>query len=136
MARQLTAEDVQECLTELFCKHGVPAHLRSDHGPEFTGKRIRQWLNELGASTWFIEPGSPWENGYVESFKGKMRDELLNREIFFTVKEAQVLIEGWRNEYNHVRPHSALGYRPPAPKAIQMLPLAAPLAGGSGVTLT
>ena len=95
-------------------------------------KRIRKWLNELGASTLFIEPGSPWENGYVESFNGKMRDELLNREIFYTLEEARVLIEGWRKEYNQVRPHSALGYRPPAPQAMQVISLAAPLAGSLG----
>ena len=136
VARKLTEEDVQECLTELFCQHGVPTHLRSDNGPEFTAKKMRKWLNELGAQTLFIEPGSPWENGYIESFNGKMRDELLNREIFDTVKEAQVLIQQWRSEYNHVRPHSALGYRPPAPEAIQMPPLAPPLAGGMAVTLT
>lgn len=136
VARKLTEEDVQECLTELFCQHGVPAHLRSDNGPEFTAKKMRTWLNELGATTLFIEPGSPWENGYVESFNGKMRDELLNREIFDTVKEAEVLIQQWRQEYNHIRPHSALGYHPPVPEAIQTLPLAAPLAGRVGVTLT
>ncbi len=136
VARQLTTEDVQACLTELFCRHGVPQHLRSDNGPEFTAKQIRKWLNELGAQTLFIEPGSPWENGYVESFNGKMRDELLNREIFYTLEEAQVLIEGWRREYNQVRPHSALGYRPPAPEAIRMPALAAPLAGQLGVTLS
>lgn len=136
VARQLTVGDVQECLTELFCQRGVPVHLRSDNGPEFTAKAIRKWLNELGASTLFIEPGSPWENGYVESFNGKMRDELLNREIFYTVKAAQVLIEGWRREYNHVRPYSALGYRPPAPEAIRTMPIAAPLTDRSGVTLT
>ncbi len=141
VGRKLTEQDVQECLTELFCQPGVPAHLRSDHGAEFTAKQIRKWLNELGASTLFIERGSPWENGYGdgvpshESFNGKMRDELLNREIFDTVAEAQVLIQQWRREYNQVRPHSALGYRPPAPAAVQVPPLAAPLAGSVGVTL-
>lgn len=136
VARQLTAEDVQACLTELFVRHGVPTHLRSDNGPEFTAKQIRQWLNALGAQTLFIAPGSPWENGYIESFNGKMRDELLNREIFYSLEEAQVLIEEWRQEYNRERPHSALGYRPPAPEAMQMLPLAAPLMGNMGVTLS
>lgn len=136
VARNLTEEDVQECLTELFCEHGMPAHLRSDNGPEFTAKTIRKWLNELGASTLFIEPGSPWENGYVESFNGKMRDELLNRELFYTVKEAQVLIQLWRKEYNQVRPHSALGYRPPAPEAIRVTPVVPPLHERIGVTLT
>ena len=136
VARSLTVEDVQECLTELFCQRGVPAHLRSDNGPEFTAKAIRKWLNELGASTLFIDPGSPWENGYAESFNGKMRDELLNREIFYSMDEARVLIEGWRREYNQVRPHSALSYRPPAPEAIQLSALVAPLRGRMGVTLS
>ena len=136
VARELTAEDVQACLAELFVRHGVPAHLRSDNGPEFTAKQIRRWLNELGVQTVFIEPGSPWENGYIESFNGKMRDELLNREIFYSLKEAQVLTEEWRREYNQVRPHSALGYRPPAPEAIQLPPLAVPLMENLGVTLS
>lgn len=96
---------------------------------------IRKWLNELGASTLFIERGSPWENGYVESFNGKMRDELLNGEIFYTLQEAKVLIEGWRKEYNQIRPHSALGYRPPGPEVRQAKMLAAPLVGSMGVTL-
>jgi len=136
VARNLTVEDVQECLTTLFCQRGVPAHLRSDNGPEFTARRIRKWLNALGASTLFIEPGSPWENGYVESFNGKMRDELLNREIFYTLQEASVLIEAWRREYNEVRPHSALGYRPPAPEAVRLPMLATPLLSRMEVALT
>jgi len=115
--RFLDHEDVQECLAELFCTRGVPTHLRSDNGPEFISNQLRQWLTRLGVRTLFIEPGSPWENGYVESFNGKMRDELLDREIFFTLEEARVLIALWREEYNHIRPHSALGYRPPAPQA-------------------
>jgi len=115
--RQLDHEDVQECLAELFCSRGVPVHIRSDNGPEFIANMLRKWLGELGVKTLFIEPGSPWENGYVESFNGKIRDELLNREIFYTLKEAQVLIERWRKEYNTIRPHSSLGYRPPAPQA-------------------
>ncbi len=89
----------------------------SDNGPEFTAKAVRGWLNRLGIRTLFIEPGSPWENGYIESFNGKLRDELLNREIFMTLTEAKVLIAGWRKEYNQVRPHSSLGYKPPAPEA-------------------
>jgi len=96
----------------------VPKYIRSDNGPEFTAKAIRKWLNSLGVKTLFIEPGSPWENGYIESFNGKLRDEMLNREIFTTLTEAKVLIEKWRREYNGVRPHSSLGYRPPAPEAI------------------
>ena len=115
--RHLDHEDVQECLTELFCERSVPVHLRSDNGPEFIANALREWLNKLSVKPLFIEPGSPWENGYVESFNGKMRDELLNREIFYTLKEAQVLIARWREEYNHFRPHSSLGYRPPAPQA-------------------
>jgi len=114
--RQLDHEDVQECLAELFCSRGVPIHIRSDNRSEFIANMLRKWLGELGVKTLFIEPGSPWENGYVESFNGKMRDELLNREIFYTLKEAQVLIERWRKEYNTFRPHSSLGYRPPAPR--------------------
>ena len=115
--RHLDHEDVQECLTELFCVRGVPVHLRSDNGPEFIANALREWLNKLSVKPLFIEPGSPWENGYVKSFNGKMRDELLNREIFYTLQEAQILIARWREEYNHFRPHSSLGYRPPAPQA-------------------
>lgn len=115
--RRLTHEEVQECLAELFCSRGVPAHLRSDNGPEFVAEMLRGWLNRLEVKPLFIEPGSPWENGYMESFNGKMRDELLNGEIFYTLLEAQTLIERWRKDYNQIRPHSALGYRPPAPLA-------------------
>jgi transposase InsO family protein len=92
-----------------------PDHIRSDNGPEFTAKAVRNWLNSIGVKTLYIEPGSPWENGYIESFNGKLRDELLNGELFMTLLEAKVLLEIWRNEYNYVRPHSSLGYRPPAP---------------------
>ncbi len=115
--RRLQSDDVLSCLTELFVKHGPPEHIRSDNGSEFTAKVVRHWLKRLGVQTLFIEPGSPWENGYNESFNGKLRDELLNREIFYTLKEAQVLIEEWRMEYNTFRPHSSLKYRPPAPEA-------------------
>ena len=114
--RNLDHEDAQECPTELFCTRGVPAHLRSDNGPEFIANQLRQWFNWLGVKTLYIEPGSPWENGYIESLNGKMRDELLDREIFFTLEEARTLIARWREEYNHIRPHNALGYRPPAPQ--------------------
>ncbi len=117
VARSLRTDDVIFRLTELFVEHGQPDYIRSDNGPEFTAKAVRQWLTRLGVGTLFIEPGSPWENGYNESFNGKLRDELLNGEIFYTVREAQVLIEGWRQEYNHIRPHSSLGYKPPAPEA-------------------
>ena len=118
VARWLRSMEVLETLAQLFVTHGVPAHLRSDNGPEFTAELIRLWLEALQVQTLFIAPGSPWENGYVESFNGKLRDELLDREIFYTLTEAQILIERWRRQYNTVRPHSALGYRPPAPEAI------------------
>ena len=113
--RKLRAADVLACLAELFIERGPPEHIRSDNGPEFTAEMVREWLRRVGVRTLFIEPGSPWENGYNESFNGKLRDELLNGEIFYTLREAQVVIEIWRREYNQVRPHSSLGYRPPAP---------------------
>jgi transposase InsO family protein len=114
--RHVTSQDVIERLFEMFIFKGIPDHIRSDNGTEFTAKAIRRWLARLGVKTLFIEPGSPWENGYIESFNGKLRDELLNREIFTTLTEAKILIEQWRREYNQVRPHSSLGYRPPAPE--------------------
>jgi putative transposase len=123
MARKLKQEDVQECLTELFCSRGVPEYIRSDNGSEFTAKKLQAWLERLRTKPVYIEPGSPWENGYKESFNGKMRDELLNREIFYTLQEAKILIEKWRNEYNQVRPHSALGNRPPVPQVVQPQPI-------------
>lgn len=116
--RNLKADDVLHCLTDLFVTHGPPEHIRSDNGSEFTAQAVRQWLANTGVRTLYIEPGSPWENGYCESFNGKLRDELLDREIFYTLREAQVLIERWRVEYNTFRPHSSLNYRPPAPEAI------------------
>jgi len=97
---------------------GVPEHIRSDNGAEFTAKAVRSWLSKVNVKTLYIEPGSPWENGYIESFNGKLRDELLNGEIFMTLREAKVLIERWRVHYNTKRPHSSLGYRPPAPQTI------------------
>ena len=118
--RRITSQEVIDRLFELFILRGIPEHIRSDNGPEFTSKVIRKWLNRIGVKTLFIEPGSPWENGYIESFNGKLRDELLNREIFMTLKEAKVLIEQWRQEYNHIRLHSSLGYRPPAPEVIMI----------------
>jgi putative transposase len=117
-ARKLNSDDVLHCLTELFTIHGPPEHIRSDNGSEFTAKAVRRWLGRIGVQTLYIEPGSPWENGYNESFNSKLRDELLNGEIFTTLREAQVLIERWRRHYNTVRPHSSLGYRPPAPETI------------------
>jgi len=119
--RRISSQDVIDKLFDLFVFRDIPEHIRSDNGPEFTAKVIRGWLSRLGVKTLFIEPGSPWENGYIESFNGKLRDELIDREIFTTLLEAKVLIESWRKEYNHVRPHSSLGYRPPAPEAIQPL---------------
>jgi transposase InsO family protein len=118
VARKITNQDVIDLLFNLFIFRGIPGHIRSDNGPEFTARALRKWLSRLGVKTLFIEPGSPWENGYIESFNGKMRDELLSREIFTTLQEAKVLLEQWRREYNQVRPHSARGYRPPAPEAI------------------
>ena len=122
VARRLRATEVLETLADLFIWYGVPAHFRSDNGPEFTAELIRLWLKRLDVQTLFIEPGSPWENGYVESFNGKLRDELLDREIFYTLTEAKILIERWRREYNSIRPHSALGYRPPAPEGVNPSP--------------
>ena len=116
--RHITSQDVLERLYWLFLVRGTPAHIRSDNGPEFTARAVREWLGRLQVKTLYIEPASPWENGYIESFNGKLRDELLNREAFDTLLEGQVLIEEWRREYNHVRPHSSLGYRPPAPQAV------------------
>jgi putative transposase len=141
VARSLKAEDVLETLTELFTLHGPPDYIRSDNGAEFTAQVVRDWLRDLGVRTLFIEPGSPWENGYNESFNGTLRAEVLDREIFFTVWEAKVLIEQWRREYNTIRPHSSLGYRPPAPEAIRPDPaflnlptLRGPLTPGQGAT--
>ncbi len=119
VARKLKSDDVLHTLAELFARHGAPEHLRSDNGPEFTAKVVRDWLGRVGVRTLFIAPGSPWENGYNESFNGKLKDELINREIFYTLREAQILVEQWRREYNTIRPHSSLGYRPPAPQAIR-----------------
>jgi transposase InsO family protein len=124
VARRLTSEDLLERLSDLFICRGVPDYVRSDNGPEFTAHCVRDWLATVEVKTLFIEPGSPWENGYVESFNGKLRDELLNREAFDTLLEAKVLIERWRRAYNTVRPHSSLGYQPPAPEAIQPCSLA------------
>ena len=115
-ARHLTSQDVLNALFHLFIHRGTPAYIRSDNGPEFTAKAVRKWLGNLGVGTLFIEPGSPWENGYIESFNGKLRDELLDREIFTTLIEAQILVENWRKEYNVLRPHSSLKYKPPVPE--------------------
>ena len=114
----------------LSCKtlRGVPVHIRSDNGSEFIAKKVRQFLSRLSVKPLFIEPGSPWENGYIESFNGKMRDELLLREIFYSLMEAQVLIEMWRKHYNTVRLHSSLGYKPPVPATVVVQPSQIPQA--------
>ena len=114
--RRFCGREVIEVLSQAMLIHGVPEHIRSDNGPEMTSKVVRDWLQQVGSKTLFIEPGSPWENGYNESFNGKLRDELLNGEIFFSLKEAKIIIEQWRVHYNTKRPHSSLGYRPPAPE--------------------
>jgi transposase InsO family protein len=118
VGRRLTSDDVLAVPAELSVARGVPEHIRSDDGPEFAAKAVRGWLARLGVGTLFIGPGSPWENGYCESFNGKLRDELLDREVFHGLREAQVLTEAWRQHHDTVRPHSALGYRPPAPEAV------------------
>ena len=119
VARKRNAQDVLRTLARLFVRHGMPEYIRSNNGPEFTAQVVRRWLKRLKVGTLFIDPGSPWENGYNESFNGKLRDELLNREILSSLWEAKVLVERWRREYNRVRPRSSLGYRPPAPEALE-----------------
>jgi transposase InsO family protein len=127
VARKIRSTDVIEALADLFILRGVPAHIRSDNGPEFVAQALRDWIAAVGARTAYIELGSPWENGYCESFNGKLRDELLNGEIFYSLIEAKTVIEAWRRHYNTVRPHSSLGYRPPAPEAL-VLPAVAAMA--------
>ena len=117
-ARSIRSADVIEVLAELMVFRGVPDNFRSDYGPEFTARAVREWLGRVGARTLYIEPGSPWENGYIESFNGKLRDKLLDREVFYTLLEVSVLTDRYRRIYNQVRPHSSLGYRPPAPEAL------------------
>lgn len=118
--RKLNSNDVIDVLSELFLVHGVPDHIRSDNGPEFIAKVLRKWLEKLKVKTLYIAPGSPWENGYIESFNSRLRDELLNLEIFNTLREAQILIERWRIYYNTKRPHSSLNYKPPAPESYEL----------------
>jgi putative transposase len=118
VGRKLGSADVIDVLSDLFIARGTPAYIRSDNGPEFVATAVKGWISGVGAKTAYIEPGSPWENGYVESFNGKLRDKLLNAEVFNTLLEARVLIEQWRVHYNTVRLHSSLGYRPPAPEVI------------------
>lgn len=120
----LKSDDVLDVLSDLFLLKGMPDYIRSDNGSEFTTQTLREWLKELKVRTAYIEPGSPWENGFNERFNGSLRDECLNGELSYTLKEAQVIVESWRKKYNHIRPHSSLNYRPPAPRAtISMLPL-------------
>lgn len=119
VARRIRSQDVILALADLFLKHGIPKHIRSDNGPEFIAKKLRNWLGQLEVQPLFIQPGSPWENGYCESFNGKMRYELLNGEIFFSLLEAKIIIERWRHHYNTKRPHSSLGYKPPAPEVFK-----------------
>ncbi len=127
-ARSIRSEQVMNVLADLFLDHGVPDNIRSDNGPEFIAIALKKWLANLGVKTQYIEPGSPWENGYCESFNGKLRDKLLDGEIFTTLKEAQVVIEAWRRHYNTRRPHRSLGGRPPAPVTI----FAPPMGGAMG----
>jgi transposase InsO family protein len=117
--RKINSQKVLATLYKLFLSRGTPKYIRSDNGPEFIAEKLRNWLKRIDVETIYIEPGSPWENGYCESFNGKLRDELLNRELFSTMTEARVLIEQWRREYNTIRPHSSLRYRPPAPETIK-----------------
>ena len=122
VGRRIISDDVFFVLSELFVRCGIPEYIRSDNGTEFTATAVRNWLSRVGVRTLYIEPGSPWENGYIESFNAKLRDELLNGEIFETLLKAKVLTEEWRKEYNAVRPHSSLGYKPPVPEFIEPIP--------------
>ncbi len=138
MGRKLGSTEVIDVLTDLFISRGIPAYIRSDNGPEFVATAVKAWITTLGARPAYIEPGSPWENGYVESFNGKFRDELLACEAFNTLAEARVLIEQWRKHYNTVRPHSSLGYRPPAPEIVMsrgLMPTSTPGPAGSAAAI-
>ena len=128
IARRLNSVDVIDVLSDLFILRGVPGHIRSDNGPEFVAKAVQAWIAAVGARTAYITPGSPWENGYIESFNARLRDELLNGEIFYSLKEARIVIESWRRHYNAIRPHGSLGYRAPAPEVIVPIPTAWPAA--------
>ena len=112
-SENFNSTDIVDTLTDLFILRGAPQYIRSDNGPEFIAKKARDWITAVGAKTAYIEPGSPWENGFCESFNARFRDEMLNGEIFYSLREAQILIERWRHHYNTVRPHSAIGCRPP-----------------------
>jgi transposase InsO family protein len=114
--RKLKAVDVIDVLSDPFILRGVPGHIRSDNGPEFVAKAVQEWITAVGAKTAYIAPGSLWENGFIESFNARLRDELLDGEIFYSLKEAKIVIESWRRHYNTLRPHGSLGYKPPAPE--------------------
>jgi putative transposase len=133
--RRLRAADVIDVLSDLFLTRGVPGHVRSDNGPEFVAKAVRDWIAAVGAETAYIAPGSPWENGFIESFNARLRDELLDGEIFYSLNEARVVIESWRRHYNTVRPHASLGYRPPAPEVFVPANSAWPAARGRSAPL-
>lgn len=120
VARRIRSHDVLLILADLFLSRGLPTHIRSDNGPEFIARKLRHWLNAREVAPLYIEPGSPWENGYVESFNGKMREQFLNGELFYTLKEAQIMTDRWRTHYNTVRPHSSLGGQPPTPETLQL----------------
>ncbi len=130
IARKLKSIDVIDLLSDLFILRGVPEHIRSDNGPEFVAKAVQEWITAVGAKTAYITPGSPWENGFIESFNARLRDELLDGEIFYSLAEAKIVIESWRRHYNAVRPHGSLGYKPPAPEVF-VPPLAARAASQS-----
>ncbi len=119
--RSITSKDVIGVLEYLFAVRGVPRFIRSDNGPEFIADAVKRWLVDKEVGTLYIEPGSPWENGYIESFHSRFRDELLDRELFYSVKESKVLAERWRLEYNHHRPHSSLDYKTPAAFAAECI---------------
>ena len=128
VGRSIRAKDVIAVLEYLFIVRAIPKFIRSDNGPEFIADKIKKWLEQKDVGTLYIEPGSPWENGYIESFNGKLRDEILDREVFYSVKEAKVIVEDWRLEYNNHRPHSGLGYMTPAAFAASCIPSASPTA--------
>lgn len=128
VARKLKAADVIDVLSDLSIPRGVPGHIRSDDGPEFVAQAVRDWIGAVGSKTAYIEPGSPWENGYVESSNARLRDELPDGEIFYSPREAEIILESWRRHYNTVRPHASLGYKPPAPEVIIPAPAAWPAA--------
>ena len=130
IARKLKSIDVIDLLSDLFILRGVPEHIRSDNGPEFVAKAVQEWITAVGAKTAYITPGSPWENGFIESFNARLRDELRDGEIFYSLAEAKIVIESWRRHYNAVRPHGSLGYKPPAPEVF-VPPLAARAASQS-----